>query len=176
MAAEPSIRGRPSPVSEGPHQARRHDRFRAASSPAISASFFARVQRFNCRSRVSASSRQSCVTVAKWSRQLHCRLSAALIGATLAARASFRILRRLPSSPEYRLGLNEARPSSNQSTLATAAVLRDPSFAHGADLDLTMPRCPPPAADAEGDRPRGDRNARNNEPHAEGVGGLMAKG
>jgi hypothetical protein len=81
MAAEPSIRGRPSPVSEGPHQARRHDRFRAASSLAISASFFARVQRFNCRSRVSASSRQSCVTVAKWSRQLHCRLSAALIGA-----------------------------------------------------------------------------------------------
>ena len=28
--------------------------------------------------------------------------------------------------------------------LTTAAVLRNPSFAHGADLNLLMPRGPPP--------------------------------
>jgi hypothetical protein len=48
---------------------------------------------------------------------------------------------------------------SNQSTVATAAVLRDPSFAHGADLDLLMFRCPSSAADDERDRPSGYRNA-----------------
>lgn len=42
---------------------RDYARFRAIRSPAISASFFARVHRFSCRSRPSALSRVSCASV-----------------------------------------------------------------------------------------------------------------
>jgi len=55
-------------------------------------------------------------------------------------------------------------------------VLRDPSFAHGADLDLLMPRRPPPAAYDKRDRPSSYRNDRDKDPHAGDVGGLTAKG